>query len=57
MLLDKKEFEPHQVNKADDTGVGTAQATKEIIAGKGKEFVGSVTYNESGILVTVSARD
>jgi hypothetical protein len=42
------------VYKADDTGVHTAQAPKEIIAGKGKDLVGSETYNETGILVPLS---
>jgi hypothetical protein len=52
-VLDKKQFDEHHVYKADETGVHNAQAPEVIIAGKGKELVGSIKCNERRTLVSL----
>lgn len=52
-VIDKHDFEPHQILNMDETGVTTVQTPKAVIAATGQKQVGSITSAERGSLVTL----
>lgn len=54
-ILQRKEFQPHQIWNVDETGLSTVHVPPKIFASKGAKQVGNMTSGERGTTVTLIA--